>query len=135
MEYDSTEPHPNGIIKGAWYQNPQKNHRQTVTAPLPYVVQGKNVWLATLSVPVIVNDRFLGVTGADYNLDFVQKISEQVANAIYPDQADVSIITADDLVIAASKHPEAIGKRNAEPVIAVYSGKHDRQLRIAPATK
>ena len=110
VEYDSTEPHPNGIIKGAWYQNPQKNHRQTVTAPLPYVVQGKNVWLATLSVPVIVNDRFLGVTGADYNLDFVQKISEQVANAIYPDQADVSIITADDLVIAASKHPEAIGK-------------------------
>lgn len=110
VEYDSTEAHPNGIIKGAWYQNPQKNHRQTVTAPLPYVVQGKNVWLATLSVPVIVNDRFLGVTGADYNLDFVQKISEQVAKAIYPDKADVSIITADDLVIAASKHPEAIGK-------------------------
>ena len=109
VEYDSTAAHPNGIIKGAWYQNPQKNRRQTVTAPLPYVVQGKNVWLATLSVPVVANDRFLGVTGADYNLDFVQKISEQVANAIYPEKADVSIITADGLVIAASKQPGAIG--------------------------
>lgn len=73
------------------------------------MVQGKNVWLATLSVPVVANDRFLGVTGADYNLDFVQKISEQVANAIYPEKADVSIITADGLVIAASKQPGAIG--------------------------
>lgn len=109
VEYDSTAAHPNGIIKGAWYQNPQKNRRQTVTAPLPYVVQGKNVWLATLSVPVVANDRFMGVTGADYNLDFVQKISEQVANAIYPEKADVSIITADGLVIAASKQPGAIG--------------------------
>lgn len=110
VEYDSTDKHPNGIIKGAWYQNPQTNRTQTVTAPLPYVVQGKNVWLATLSVPVIVNNRFLGVTGADYNLDFVQKVSEQVADTIYPDKADVSIITSDGLVIAASKQPSAIGK-------------------------
>ena len=51
----------------------------------------------------------MGVTGADYNLDFVQKISEQVANAIYPEKADVSIITADGLVIVASKQPGAIG--------------------------
>lgn len=110
VEYDSREQHPNGIVKGAWYQNPQKTRSQTVTAPLPYVVQGKNVWLATLSVPVTVNNTFLGVTGADYNLDFVQKISEQVAEAIYPKEADVSIITADGLVIAASKNPSAIGK-------------------------
>ena len=39
----------------------------------------------------------------------MQKISEQVANAIYPEKADVSIITADGLVIAASKQPGAIG--------------------------
>jgi methyl-accepting chemotaxis protein len=110
VEYNSTDKHPNGIVKGAWYQNPQKDRRQTVTAPLPYVVQGKNVWLATLSVPVIVNNRFLGVTGADYNLDFVQKVSEQVADAIYPNKADVSIITTEGLVIAASKQPSAIGK-------------------------
>lgn len=122
VEYNSTDKHPNGIIKGAWYQNPQKDHRQTVTAPLPYIVQGKNVWLATLSVPVIVNNRFLGVTGADYNLDFVQKVSEQVANAIYPNRADVSIITADGLVIAASKQPSAIGK----PVDDLYNKEADK---------
>ncbi|MGX9463527.1 methyl-accepting chemotaxis protein [Shewanella sp. A14] len=110
VEYDSTDRHPNGIIKGAWYQHPRKNRNQTVTAPLSYVVQGKNVWLATLSVPVIVNNQFLGVTGADYNLDFVQKISKEVAEAIYPKKADVSIITSDGLVIAASKQPNAIGK-------------------------
>ena len=55
VEYDSSDAHPNGVIKGAWYQVPEKTLNETVTAPLPYIVQGKQVWLATLSAPVIAN--------------------------------------------------------------------------------
>ncbi|MEI8634370.1 cache domain-containing protein [Vibrio sp. PP-XX7] len=60
VEYDSTDTHPNGIMKGAWYQGPKQTHHETVTAPLPYIVQGKNVWLATLSAPIMVNGQFQG---------------------------------------------------------------------------
>ena len=52
VEYDSRELHPNGVMKGGWYIGPQETGRESVLDPLPYVVQGKHVWLATLPVPI-----------------------------------------------------------------------------------
>ncbi|WP_409422297.1 methyl-accepting chemotaxis protein [Pseudaeromonas sp. ZJS20] len=110
VEFDSTETHPNGIVKGAWYQDPKRTGHEAVTAPLPYVVQGKQVWLATLSAPVIVNGQFMGVVGTDYDLSFVQGLSKQIADEIYQGKAEVSIVTQDGLLIADSRHPEGIGR-------------------------
>jgi len=110
VEYDSTEQHPNGVVKGAWYQVPKATKKETVTAPLPYIVQGKNVWLATLSVPIIANNQFLGVVGADYDLDFVQTLAKQVASDLYHGKSEVSIITQSGLVIADSAKSESIGR-------------------------
>ncbi|MDW6092827.1 methyl-accepting chemotaxis protein [Vibrio rhizosphaerae] len=110
VEYDSTEAHPNGVIKGAWYQVPEQTLRETVTAPLPYVVQGKNVWLATLSAPIMVNGQFQGVVGTDYHLDFVQQLSQEISAQLYNGQSQVSILTDTGLVIADSQKPAFIGK-------------------------
>ncbi|WP_342607226.1 methyl-accepting chemotaxis protein [Vibrio tritonius] len=110
VEFDSLEKHPNGITKGAWYQVPKATAKETVTAPLPYIVQGKSVWLATMSAPIIVNGQFLGVAGTDFNLDFMQSLAIRLANRIYPGHSRVTISTADGLLIADSKTPEFIGK-------------------------
>lgn len=110
VEFDSLEKHPNGITKGAWYQVPKATEKETVTAPLPYVVQGKAVWLATMSAPILVNGQFLGVSGTDFNLDFMQSLAVKLANRIYPGHSRVTISTADGLLIADSKTPEFIGK-------------------------
>lgn len=109
VEYDTDAKHPNGVGKGAWYIGPRETHKSAVTAPLPYIVQGKKVWLATLSAPVLVDNEFLGVVGADYNLDFVQALSVQVAKELYGGTAEVTIVTQQGLVIASSKNPSAIG--------------------------
>ncbi|MFM2477109.1 methyl-accepting chemotaxis protein [Celerinatantimonas sp. MCCC 1A17872] len=109
VEYDSDAKHPNGVAKGGWYIQPKLTHKPAVTAPLPYVVQGKDVWLATLSAPVLVNGKFLGVIGTDYNLQFIQSLSKQVAAKLYNGQAEVSIVTSQGLVIADSEKPETIG--------------------------
>ncbi|RNE88846.1 methyl-accepting chemotaxis protein [Marichromatium sp. AB31] len=110
VEYDSEERHPNGVMKGGWYINPKRTGRESILAPLPYVVQGKQVWLATLSVPIMVNGRFQGVAGTDYDLDFVQRISRQISQNIYDGEGDVAIVSEQGLVIAASAHPEHIGQ-------------------------
>ncbi|MBF9000040.1 methyl-accepting chemotaxis protein [Vibrio nitrifigilis] len=122
VEYDSDHKHPNGVAKGAWYQVPEKTLNETVTAPLPYIVQGKNVWLATLSAPIIVNGKFQGVVGADYNLDFVQKLSVQVASKLYDGNSRVSIVTQDGLVIADSQDPSLVGK-SIEPLFGEDTNK------------
>jgi len=110
VEYDSPEAHPNGVKKGAWFQVPKSSLSPTVTAPLPYVVQGRNVWLATLSAPIIVNNKFLGVTGTDYDLEFVQSLSVSVSESIFKNAAKVRIITSDGLYIADSENPRNIGQ-------------------------
>ena len=110
VEFDSADTHPNGIVKGAWYQDPERTGHEAVTAPLPYVVQGKPVWLATLSAPVMVNGKFLAVVGADYDLSFMQQLSKQIASEIYQGKAEVSIVTQDGLLVADSSRPEGIGQ-------------------------
>ena len=50
---------------------------------LPYIVQGKHVWLATLSVPIVMDGRFRGVAGADFDLALVQKLTTELAAKIF----------------------------------------------------
>ncbi|MBR9882805.1 MAG: methyl-accepting chemotaxis protein [Oceanospirillales bacterium] len=109
VEYDSAEKHPNGVAKGGWYQGPKSTGRESIIGPLPYVVQGKQVWLATMSVPIMVNGEFLGVVGTDYDLDFVQEISQRVDRALFDGQGEVAIVTDQGLLIAESEDPSAIG--------------------------
>ncbi len=110
VEYDSTEAHPNGVLKGGWYITPRDAGKESVLAPLPYIVQGKQVWLATMSVPIKVNGQFVGVAGADYNLDYVQQLALKVDKELYDGQGEVAIVSDQGLLIADSDHPEWIGQ-------------------------
>ena len=109
VEYDSRDLHANGLMKGGWYIGPQENGKESILAPLPYIVQGKSVYLATMSVPVRIADRFAGVVGADFDLSFVQKLAETVDNSIYEGKGNVTIVTQKGLVVASSLDSSAIG--------------------------
>ncbi|MGC5778151.1 methyl-accepting chemotaxis protein [Methylobacterium sp. NFXW15] len=109
VEYDSERLHPNGVMKGGWYIGPKRSGRESMLAPLPYVVQGKSVYLATISVPIMDGDRFLGVAGTDFDLSFVQKQIEGVSRSLYEGKGDVAIVSQSGLVIASSRHAEGIG--------------------------
>jgi methyl-accepting chemotaxis protein len=111
VEYSSRELHPNGVMKGGWFLGPEANGKESILAPLPYIVQGKAVYLATMSVPITVNEKFAGVAGADFNLDFIQTLAEKVNASIYDGKGSVAIVTNDGLVVAASGKAGAIGGR------------------------
>jgi methyl-accepting chemotaxis protein len=110
VEYDSEERHPNGVLKGGWYSGPRDTLKESVLDPIPYVVQGQSVWLATLSVPIVVEGKFYGVVGADYDLTFIQKLSEQMASELYEGQGTVSILSNQGLVVADSQRTDLIGQ-------------------------
>jgi methyl-accepting chemotaxis protein len=109
VEYDSSARHPNGLVKGAWYINPHNTHRENLLGPLPYIVQGKQVYLATMSVPIMINGVFHGVAGADYNLDFLQTLASQVSKSLYDGKSTVAVINDSGLIVADSANPAAIG--------------------------
>jgi methyl-accepting chemotaxis protein len=109
VEYDSRDSHPNGLMKGGWFIGPQETGKESILAPLPYIVQGKPVYLATMSVPIVIDGRFAGVAGADFDLSFVQRLAEQVRTRIYDGAGSVTIVTDQGLVVASSLDPAAIG--------------------------
>lgn len=110
VEYDSHDLHPNGVMKGGWYIEPQNGGGESILDPLPYIVQGKAVYLATMSVPITVNGRFAGVAGADFDLSFVQNLAQTVKAGIYDGQAVVEIVSYKGLIVASSRNPERIGE-------------------------
>ena len=110
VEYESDAKHANGVRKGGWYLGPRETGKESVLDPFPYIVQGKTEWLTTISVPVKENNKFLGVSGTDLRLTFLQKMAEDVDAKIYGGKGDVFIISYDGLVVANSGDASMVGK-------------------------
>lgn len=124
VEYDSPDRHPNGVLKGGWYSGPRSTLKESVLDPIPYVVQGKNVWLTTLSVPIVADGKFYGVVGADFDIAFIQKLSEQMSADLYGGKGSVTIMSNQGLVVADSDRTDLIG----QPIKALLPDTWDKVL-------
>ncbi|MBN2751691.1 MAG: PDC sensor domain-containing protein, partial [Rhodospirillaceae bacterium] len=110
VEYDSRALHPNGVMKGGWYIGPQETGKESVLGPLPYIVQGRSVFLATLSVPIKIDGKFVGVAGTDFNLDFVQDLATKASANLFEGKNEVVILSDLGLIVADSLHADQIGQ-------------------------
>ena len=110
VEYESAATHPNGVRKGGWYLGPRETLKESVLDPFPYIVQGKQDWLTTISVPIMSDGRFLGVAGTDLRLNFLQELATQVSQSLYQGKSEVIVVSYLGLVVANSSNPETIGK-------------------------
>jgi methyl-accepting chemotaxis protein len=130
VEYESQEKHPNGVRKGGWYLGPRESGKESVLDPFPYIVQGQKDWLTTLSVPVKQNGKFLGVSGTDLRLGFLQEMAVRVNKGLYSGQGEVFILSFDGLVVANSKDAQTVGQplktvlKDADEIVAnIQAGK------------
>jgi len=110
VEYESQAKHSNGVRKGGWYLGPKENGKESVLDPFPYIVQGKTEWLTTISVPVKENGKFLGVSGTDLRLTFLQQMAEDVDAKTYGGKGDVLIVSYEGLIVADSADASKVGK-------------------------
>ena len=109
VAYESQELYDNGIRKGGFYLGPKETGKESVLDPFPYLVQGKQHWLTTLSAPILRDGKFLGVAGTDLRLDKVQELAKTVNASLYKGQGEVIIISYAGIVVANSNKPESIG--------------------------
>jgi methyl-accepting chemotaxis protein len=116
--YEDTSLHPNGVRKGGWYLTPREENRESVLDPFPYIVQGKQEWLTTMSVPIEVDGKFLGIGGTDLRLDFVQKLCKEVSASLYDGKAMAMVVSNLGIVVADSQDAKSIGR----PLKEVFSG-------------
>jgi methyl-accepting chemotaxis protein len=95
-------------IKAPWYWMPLKRKANFLTEPIIYPVQGKDVLMVSIMTPVLNNNQFLGTTGIDYSIDFLQERVKQAG--LFDSIAQLSIISYDGTFVANSANPKLVGK-------------------------
>ena len=95
-----------------WYWIPKRQKNEFVTEPVLYPIQGVEVFMISFMAPIMVNNQFLGVTGIDIKVDFLQNL---VKNAnIYNGIADIAVVSNGGMFAANSRNEAVIGKNIAD---------------------
>ncbi len=109
--------------KGPWYWEPKKRMTDFLTEPVVYPVQGVDVTMVSCMTPIINNGSFLGVTGIDYPIDFMQhKVAE---GDYYEGNYQLSIVSNEGVFSANKNNPDWIMKRINE----FYPDTYQQQLK------
>jgi len=100
--------------KAPWYWMPKRNKREFITEPVIYPVQGKEIFMVSFMTPIMVNGQFIGETGIDYPISFMQNSVEEAG--FYDGEAGLSIISHEGVIAANSKNPDILGEQIGEIV-------------------
>ncbi|OIN47063.1 chemotaxis protein [Pseudomonas azotoformans] len=86
----------------AWYACPQAQRRVCVIEPYTIEVEGRNTLMSSISIPLIVNGKVLGVVGMDISLDTLQKLAANLGQDLYQGDSEVAIVSASGQVAGRS---------------------------------
>jgi len=115
MDYENTAIGSTGGRKGDYYLIPRETKRECVIEPYIYPVQGRDVLMTSLVVPIVIDDKFYGISGADLELEFLQKMADGVKSG------ELYIFSHGGLIAAATGKPDIVGKPLSD-VFGKWSG-------------
>ncbi len=108
---------------GPWYWEPKKRMTDFLTEPVVYPVQGVDVTMVSCMTPIIYEGTFLGVTGLDYPIDFMQhKVSE---GEYYEGNYQMSIVSNEGVFAANKDNPDFVMKTLKE----IYPDTYEQQIK------
>lgn len=107
------------MATGDWYLIPKENKTQFVHT-LTYPANGNNVTMLTVVTPVMYNNVFYGVTGADISLDWLQTYVEKMQKDIFEGKSVISITTQEGNIAALTGSNDKIGQP-ANSVLKEYA--------------
>ncbi len=93
-----------------WYLTPLKNNRTTLVAPYIYPVEGKDVLMSTVSVPIKDGDKGIGIATVDFDMTKLQ----QALAEIKPLGMGEVMLVSDAGTWGAIADPKALGQPLAD---------------------
>ncbi|WP_051541866.1 methyl-accepting chemotaxis protein [Clostridium lundense] len=90
----ATEPNK---YDATWYNVPKNTKSETITEPESYDVQGNQVSMTSLCVPIIKNGQVLGVIGIDVSIDYMNTLVSKIK--LY-DSGSAIIVSNSDKIVA-----------------------------------
>ena len=100
--YSSNEP-----IGAAWYEQPRDTGNEFACEPYKYKVAGKEILMATISVPIKHNKCFIGIATVDIPLDNLQALADMCD--AFDHTAKMVILSSNGHVVGYTGKPEALG--------------------------
>ena len=110
---------------GDWYLQPRDTKKEYTNAPYIYSIQGVDTTMATFSVPILIGDKFFGVTGVDAPISFTQKIVDSLN--LYGGTAKAILLTDAGTLIAVGNQPEL----SNQPATQIYQDFEQLKPRLA----
>jgi methyl-accepting chemotaxis protein len=90
-----------------YYRCSKNSAQECILDPYLYEIQGKDVALTTVTVPVVIDGRVVGVVGIDIALDFFQIWVDEFD--AFENQAFIRLIANNGKVVAAKNEPGWLG--------------------------
>ncbi len=96
---------------GDYYFIPKKTLEAALLEPYTYPINGKDVLMTSLVMPIIIDDSFMGINGIDFTIAFIQSLAMKAKAEIYDGNAEVAVLatrgtyaanTMDSLLVGTS---------------------------------
>jgi PAS domain S-box-containing protein len=93
---------------GDYYLIPRRTRRESLIEPLQYPVEGKDVMMMSLIVPIVNGDRYYGMAGVDFELDFLQRLADSAD--VFTKSGKLFLISHGGTIAGATGSPELVYK-------------------------
>ena len=122
-----------GTPYNSWYTCPRDNKRTCLLDPYADTVGGKEMLMTTISVPLLVDGKAIGVVGIDIALDALQAAALDSQRELFNGAGHMLIVSGSGVLGAYSNDASKVGKSIGETLGA--EGKDILQLLGAGAPK
>jgi len=100
-----------GFRESEWYLCSLDSLKPCLIEPYLFELSsGEEMLMTSLVYPVVVNNEFRGVAGADINLPVLQRRVEQQSSEFYKGRADMFLVSSNGFVVASNQYPNRLGK-------------------------
>ena len=100
-----------GTPYNSWYTCPRDNKRTCLLDPYADTVGGKEMLMTTISVPLIVDGKAIGVVGVDIALDALQAAAVDSQRNLFNNAGHMLIVSGSGVLAADSSDATKVGKK------------------------
>ncbi|MGF0240652.1 methyl-accepting chemotaxis protein [Rhodococcus sp. IEGM1300] len=135
VEDDMTKTTQNisGIPYNSWYTCPRDSKRTCLLDPYADTVGGKEMLMTTISVPLLVDGKSIGVVGVDIALDALQAAAVDSQRELFNSAGHMLIVSGSGVLAGYSVDASKVGKNIGDTLGA--DGKDVLQLLSSGAPK
>ena len=111
VKYDQTL-NEYGQRAAEWYLGPKERREVCIVNPYLYEISyGNEELMTSLTLPLLVGERFIGVVGMDINLSALQGAAEAITKRLFDGRGDLILVSHDGLIAASTRFPDRLGQR------------------------